>query len=161
MANHEHHYNGSVKTLVEMTRRASRIIEELDPDATVVCPSVTKLWTARAHRFLTEFAALGGYQYCDAAGVKLYQRRVTDPPETILDAVREVEQTFHKAGNHLPLWNTGTTQTLPLNDPLEPEQAADHAVPLLPRGSVRPELGPGTHVLLRLGQREDSDRAPG
>ncbi|WP_345637194.1 helix-turn-helix domain-containing protein [Streptomyces thinghirensis] len=60
MANHEHHYNGSVKTLVEMTRRASRIIEELDPDATVVCPSVTKLWTARAHRFLTEFAALGG-----------------------------------------------------------------------------------------------------
>ncbi|GGV69098.1 hypothetical protein GCM10010277_78970 [Streptomyces longisporoflavus] len=128
MANHEHHYNGSVKTLVEMTRRASRIIEELDPDATVVCPSVTKLWTARAHRFLTQFAELGGYQYCDAAGVKLYQRRVTDPPETILDAVRKVEQTFHKAGYHLPLWNTGTTQTLPLNDPLEPEQAADHAV---------------------------------
>lgn len=128
MANHEHHYNGSVKTLVEMTRRASRIIKELDPDATVVCPSVTELWTARAHRFLTEFAALGGYQYCDAAGVKLYQRRGTDPPETILEAVQEVEQTFHKAGYHLPLWNTGTTQTLPLDDPLEPEQAADRAV---------------------------------
>ncbi len=128
MGNHEHHYNGSVRTLVEMTRRASRVIREHDRDATVVCPSVTELWTASAHRFLLRFAELGGYQYCDAAGVKLYQHRVTDPPETMLEAVRNVERTFQRAGYHLPLWNTGSTQTLPLNDPLPEDRAAEHAV---------------------------------
>lgn len=127
-ANHQHHYNGSVTTLVEMTRRASRIIREADASATVVCPSITALWTAEAHEFLLHFAESGGYQYCDAAGIKLYQQRITDPPETMLDAVRDVDRTFQRAGYHLPLWNTGTTQTLPLNDPLEENTAADHAV---------------------------------
>jgi Helix-turn-helix domain/Beta-galactosidase len=128
MANHEHHYNGSVTTLVEMTQRASRIIREVDTDATVVCPSITELWAADAHEYLLRFAELGGYQYCDAAGIKLYQRRITDPPETMLEAVRNVDRTFHRAGYHLPLWSTGTVQTLPLNDPLDEETAADHAV---------------------------------
>lgn len=128
MANHEHHYNGSVTELVEMTRRASRIIREVDSSATVVCPSITELWEAEAHEYLLRFAELGGYQHCDAAGIKLYQRRITDPPETMLEAVRNVDRTFHQAGYHLPLWSTGTVQTLPLNDPLEAETAADHAV---------------------------------
>ncbi|MFF5011340.1 helix-turn-helix domain-containing protein [Streptomyces phaeochromogenes] len=127
-ANHEHHYNGSVTTLVEMTRRASRIIRESDKNATVVCPSLTELWAADAHEYLLRFAELGGYQYCDAAGIKLYQRRITDPPETMLEAVRKVDRTFHRAGYHLPLWSTGTVQTLPLNDPLDEETAANHAV---------------------------------
>ncbi|GGU37830.1 helix-turn-helix domain-containing protein [Streptomyces lavendofoliae] len=127
-ANHEHHYNGGVTRLVDMTRRASRIIREADPGATVVCPSITALWTAEAHDFLLRFAGAGGYQYCDAAGIKLYQRRVTDPPETMLEAVRDVDRTFHRAGYHLPLWSTGTTQTVTLDDPLEEDTAADHAV---------------------------------
>ncbi|WP_189785415.1 helix-turn-helix domain-containing protein [Streptomyces capitiformicae] len=128
MANHEHHYNGSVRTLVEMTRRASRIIREADADATVVCPSITELWKAEAHEYLLRFAESGGYQYCDAAGIKLYQRQVTDPPETMLEAVHDVDRTFQRAGYHLPLWSTGTTQTVTLNDPLEEETAANHAV---------------------------------
>jgi transcriptional regulator with XRE-family HTH domain len=128
MANHEHHYNGSVDTLVEMTRRASRVIREADPDATVVCPSITELWTAEAHEYLLRFAESGGYQYCDAAGIKLYQRQFNDPPETMLEAVRDVDRTFQRAGYHLPLWSTGTTQTVTLNDPLEEERAANHAV---------------------------------
>ncbi|MER6162952.1 helix-turn-helix domain-containing protein [Streptomyces sp. NPDC001868] len=128
MANHEHHYNGSVATLVEMTRRASRIIREADADATVVCPSITELWTADAHEYLLRFAESGGYQYCDAAGIKLYQRQVTDPPETMLEAVRDVDRTFQRAGYHLPLWSTGTTQTVTLNDPLQDDTAADYAV---------------------------------
>ncbi|GCD92974.1 helix-turn-helix domain-containing protein [Embleya hyalina] len=127
-ANHPHHYNGSVESLVEMTRRASAVIRAEDPGATLVCPSVTELWKTESHDFLLRFAAAGGYQYCDAAGVKLYQRRVTDPPETMLEAVRGVDRTFQRAGYHLPLWNTGTTQTLPLDDPLDEDTAADHAV---------------------------------
>jgi len=128
MANHPHHYNGRVETLVEMTRRASRIIRAGDPDAVVVCPSVTELWKRTSHNYLLRFAALGGYQYCDAAGIKLYQRQVSDPPETMLEAVAGVEKTFQRAGYHLPLWNTGTTQTLQLNEPLEDDRAADYAV---------------------------------
>ncbi|WP_308402776.1 helix-turn-helix domain-containing protein [Streptomyces sp. AC550_RSS872] len=128
MANHPHHYNGSVRTLVEMTRRASAAIQAADPDATVVCPSVTGLWDQKAHEYLLRFAEAGGYQYCDAAGVKLYQRHVTDPPETMLDTVLRIERTFHRAGYHLPVWSTGTTQSLPLNDPLDEDMAADHAV---------------------------------
>ncbi len=46
----------------------------------------------------------------------------------MLEAVHDVDRTFQRAGYHLPLWNTGTTQTLPLNDPLEEDTAANHAV---------------------------------
>lgn len=127
-ANHGHHYNGSVETLVEMTRRASRIIRQYDEDATVVCPSITDLWKAESHEYLLRFAAAGAYQYCDAAAVNLYQRSFTDPPETMLESIWKVDRTFQLAGYHLPLWNTGTTQTLQLNDPLDPDTAANHAV---------------------------------
>ncbi|WP_343243674.1 helix-turn-helix domain-containing protein [Streptomyces sp. SID13726] len=127
-ANHPHHYNGSVETLVDMTRRANRVIQRWDPDATVVCPPITDLWKEEAHRYLLRFAELGGYQHCDAAGVKLFQRKVTDPPETMLEAVQKVERTFQQAGYHLPLWSTGTVQTIQLNDPLDADAAADHAV---------------------------------
>ncbi|MFJ2770483.1 helix-turn-helix domain-containing protein [Streptomyces sp. NPDC087300] len=128
VANHPHHYNRDVRTLVEMTRRASAVIRAADPGATLVCPSVTELWDRKAHDYLLRFAEAGGYQYCDAAGVKLYQRRVIDPPETMLDAVLGIERTFQRAGYHLPVWSTGTTQSLPLNDPLDEETAADYAV---------------------------------
>jgi hypothetical protein len=46
----------------------------------------------------------------------------------MLEAVRDVDRTFQRAGYHLPLWSTGTTQTVTLNDPLEEETAANHAV---------------------------------
>ncbi|WP_411977604.1 helix-turn-helix domain-containing protein [Streptomyces phaeochromogenes] len=141
MANHPHHYNGSVKTLVEMTRRASRIIRAGDPQAVVVCPSITELWKEQAHKYLLRFAELGGYQYCDTAGIKLYQHQVTDPPETMLEAVRKVDRTFQLAGYHLPLWNTGTTQTLPLNDPLEENQAANYAARFYLTGLYARKLG--------------------
>lgn len=127
-ANHGHHYNGSVETLVEMTRRASGIIRQYHPDATVVCPSITDLWDDASHAYLLRFAEAGAYQYCDAAAVNLFQRSVTDPPETMLEIIRKAERTFQLAGYHLPLWNTGTTQMIQLNDPLDPDTAADHAV---------------------------------
>lgn len=117
-----------MKTLVEMTRRASRIIREGDRYAVVVCPSMTELWKEESHEHLLWFASLGGYQHCDTAGIKLYQQRVTDPPETMLEAVRKVDRTFQRAGYHLPLWNTGTAQTPQLNDPLDEDMAADYAV---------------------------------
>ncbi|MGI3198787.1 hypothetical protein ACRJ4W_09515 [Streptomyces sp. GLT-R25] len=92
----------------------------------MVCPSITELWKEQAHKYLLQFAELGGYQYCDAAGIKPYQHRVADPPEIMLEAVRKGDRTFQRAGYHLPLWSTGILQTLPLNDPLDENQAADN-----------------------------------
>jgi hypothetical protein len=94
-----------------MTRRASAAIQAVDPGVTVVCPSVTGLWDEKAHDYLLRFADADGYQYCDAAGVKLYQRQVIDPPETMLDTVLRIKRTFHRAGYHLPVWSTGTTRS--------------------------------------------------
>ncbi|MFD0574146.1 hypothetical protein ACFQ0T_39180 [Kitasatospora gansuensis] len=67
LANDRRFYSGSVATLVEMTRRANRIIKAADPAATVVCPSMGELWKPEGQAFLGEFAAQGGYQHCDAA----------------------------------------------------------------------------------------------
>ncbi|MGI5405106.1 hypothetical protein ACQEVG_37895 [Streptomyces sp. CA-135486] len=70
-ANDPRLFNGGVKTLVEMTRRASRTIRAADPKATVVCPGMGCLWEPDGLQVLQRFAELGGYRYCDAAGIKL------------------------------------------------------------------------------------------
>ncbi|MEV7194497.1 helix-turn-helix domain-containing protein [Streptomyces sp. NPDC093510] len=129
MANDPHYYNGGVRTLVEMTRRAARIIREHDEAAVVVCPSMGRLWEAEGRRILREFARLGGYQHCDVAGVKLHQRNAQDPPETMLQALELADQAFHEAGVHPELWNTGTTYSLLLlQKKPSRSQAADYAV---------------------------------
>jgi transcriptional regulator with XRE-family HTH domain len=127
MANDPHFYSGSVETLVDMTRRAWSVIKSEDPRATIVCPSMGQLWDPGAQQVLGRFAALGGYDYCDAAGVKLYQRSATDPPESMLALAGEIDHAFHRAGVHPPIWNTGTSYDIPLQQPLDPGTAADHA----------------------------------
>jgi endo-1,4-beta-mannosidase len=71
MGNDSRFYSGSQETLVEMTRRASQIIRAVDPNAIVVCPSMGQLWEPQAQQKMQRFAELGGYQYCDVAGIKL------------------------------------------------------------------------------------------
>ncbi|WP_433191572.1 hypothetical protein [Actinoallomurus sp. CA-150999] len=127
MGNDPHYYNGRVETLVEMTRRASRIIKGADARATVVCPSMGRLWTAEGAAVLRRFAELGGYRYCDAAGVKLHQRRASDPPETMLTLTGEIDRILHEAGVRPPLWNTGTAYDFPLQTPLPQGTAAAYA----------------------------------
>ncbi|GAA1165587.1 hypothetical protein GCM10009664_36890 [Kitasatospora gansuensis] len=128
LANDRRFYSGSVATLVEMTRRANRIIKAADPAATVVCPSMGELWKPEGQAFLGEFAAQGGYQHCDAGGVKLYQKQASDPPETMVQLAAEIDRAFHRAGAHPRLWSTGTTYDIPLAERLEAEKAADFAV---------------------------------
>ncbi|MBO0884246.1 MAG: helix-turn-helix domain-containing protein, partial [Mycobacterium sp.] len=127
LANDQRFYSGSVETLVEMTRRASRIIRSVDPRATVVCPGMGQLWTPAGVQFLDRFAELGGYDYCDVAGVKLFQRTAADPPETMLDLVSTIDQAMHKAGIQPRLWNTGTTYDIPLQGSLDATTARDYA----------------------------------
>ena len=121
-------YAGSVERLVEMTRRAARIVKARAPGATVVCPGMGRLWTAAGQQFLRRFAELGGYQECDVASIKLHARSAADPPETMLQLVETIGQTLHRAGVHPPLWNTGTTYELPLEGSLDEATAINHAV---------------------------------
>lgn len=128
LGNDRHFFQGSPETLVEMTRRASRIIKGTDPEATIVCPGMGRLWEPSGQRVLERFAELGGYRHCDAAGIKLYQRRATDPPETMLEALRQVDIVMHKAGVHPQLWSTGTTYDIAVQEQLDEATAANHAV---------------------------------
>jgi hypothetical protein len=111
-----------------MTRRASRIIKTADPAATVVCPGMGNLWTSEGQLVLRQFAAAGGYNYCDVAGIKLYQRTAADPPETMLDLAVTIDRVFHESGIQPRLWSTGTTYAITLQKPLTATQARDYAV---------------------------------
>lgn len=128
LANDPRFYAGDVPQLIEMTRRANRIIRSVDSKATLVCPGMGRLWTAAGVEFLQRFARLGGYRYCDAAGIKLFQKTASDPPETMLELVATIDQTMHAAGVHPKLWNTGTTYDIPLQSPLDETSARNHAV---------------------------------
>ncbi|MEV8517607.1 helix-turn-helix domain-containing protein [Dactylosporangium sp. NPDC051484] len=128
LATDQRMYSGSVETLVDMTRRASAIVRAADPKATIVCPGMGDLWNPEGQQMLQRFAGLGGYDYCDVAGVKLHQRSADDPPETMLELTTLIDHVFHEAGAHPPLWNTGTTYTIPLQGPLDRTKARNYAV---------------------------------
>ena len=128
LANTDRFYSGSIATLVEMTGRAAQVVRTVDPAATVVCPSMGELWQPASRQFLAAFAAAGGYRHCDVAAVKLHQPRPGDRPEAIIELTRILDRTFHDAGVHLRLWNTGTTYRIASEDPLDQYEAGNFAV---------------------------------
>jgi hypothetical protein len=122
------YFTGTVETLVEMTEIGSRAIREVAPDATVVCPGFGELWDPGNHVFMERFAEMGGYDHCDAGGVKLHPRKATDPPETMFELGADIERTLHRAGANPAMWNTGVSYENPFEPKVEPELAADHAI---------------------------------
>lgn len=128
LANDNRFYAGSVETLVEMTRRAAGTIRSVDPAATLVCPGMGQLWNAEGVDFLRRFAELGGYDHCDVAGIKLFQQKANDPPETMLDLTTTVDRVMHEIGIHPKLWSTGTTYSIALQQPLDESTARNYAV---------------------------------
>lgn len=128
LANDHRYFNGPVSTLVDMTKRAAHIIRVVDSKATIVCPGMGNLWTADGQRVLEQFARAGGYDYCDVASIKLYQRTASDPPETMLALALTVDRLMHAADIQPRLWSTGTTYSINLQAPLSQEMARDYAV---------------------------------
>jgi hypothetical protein len=125
-ANSPHFYSGSTATLVEMVRRASQIIKVADPKATVGCPSFGDLWEADGQETLYQFAAAGGYTYCDAAAVKLHPRNLRGRPEEMVKLASLIDRTMHRAGVHLPMWATGPNFGVPNVPPLDEEKAKNY-----------------------------------
>ncbi|GLW91171.1 helix-turn-helix domain-containing protein [Actinokineospora globicatena] len=128
LGNDKRFYTGSVETLVEMTRRAAAILRETDPAATLACPGMGQLWTDEGMAVLRRFAELGGYGHCDVASVKLFQRRASDPPESMLELTSTIDRELHAVGLHPPIWNTGTTYTIPLEGKLDETMSRNYAV---------------------------------
>lgn len=128
LANDPRYFTGSIDVLVQMTRHANHIIKNEDPAATVVCPGMGNLWTSAGRQVLRQFAEDRGYDYCDVAGIKLYQRAASDPPETMLALAESVNRLFHESGIQPRVWNTGTTYSITLQAPLTETEARDYAV---------------------------------
>ncbi|WP_258342826.1 beta-galactosidase [Saccharopolyspora gregorii] len=122
------HFDGTAEVLVEMTEIGSRVVRELDPRAQVVCPAFGELWDPAADAHLERFAALHGYDHCDAAPVELRPRRTSDPPETTTELATRVEATLHRGGASPRMWNTGAGSDDPYEPQVPAELAADFAV---------------------------------
>lgn len=123
-------YTGTPSTLAVMSRRASRIIRAADPRATLVCPSFGELWKPASRQFLTDFAAAGGYDDCDVAGVKLHPQDFGQAPETIFDLTSLIDRTMREAGVQLPVWSTGTSYRIATAAKLNRVDARNYAVRL-------------------------------
>jgi transcriptional regulator with XRE-family HTH domain len=121
-------FTGSPELLAEMTRRAAAILRAADARATIVCPGMGELWEPSSRAFLTRFAAGGGYEPCDVAAVKLYQRHQGDSPESVLELVNLIDDTLRRAGVLARMWNTGTTYRVVADRPLSEARAANYAV---------------------------------
>jgi transcriptional regulator with XRE-family HTH domain len=128
LANHTDMFTGSMADLVELTRRASQVIRSVDPAAAVVCPSMGELWDRAALDKLREFAALGGYDHCDAAAVKLSARRDIDPPETMLALADKIDAALYDSHTSIRLWSTGSSFDINNQPRLDPDRGADYAV---------------------------------
>ncbi|KAB8181875.1 hypothetical protein FH610_025860 [Microbispora catharanthi] len=123
-----HFYTGDAATLARMTQQAAAVIRRADPAATLVCPSIGNLWEPASQQFLLDFAAAGGYQVCDAAGVKLAPQHDGDTPESLVRLAAVIDRTFHEAGVHPRLWSTGTVYRIPQDHKLDQAHAIAYAV---------------------------------
>jgi hypothetical protein len=128
LGNDPRYFNGSVATLVDLSRRAGRIIRATDPEATIVCPGMGNLWTLEGQNVLRRFAEAGGYDQCDVASIKLYQQKAVDPPETMLQLATTVDRLLHDAGVQPRIWVTGTTYAITDQPALDPVTARSYAV---------------------------------
>ncbi|WP_283136684.1 helix-turn-helix domain-containing protein [Rhizohabitans arisaemae] len=123
-----HFYTGDAATLARMTQQAAAVIRRADPAATLVCPSIGNLWEQASQRFLRDFAAAGGYQACDVAGVKLAPQHDGDTPESLVRLAAVIDRTFHEAGVHPRLWSTGTVYRIAQDRKLDQARAIAYAV---------------------------------
>jgi hypothetical protein len=96
-------WTGSADTMVEMTRGASRILKEIDPDNLVVSPAPTGVYGLP---FLDKFLSKGGGQYVDVIGYHFYVGH-EDAPEAMVSLIDKVKTTMQRYGlGNKPLWNT-------------------------------------------------------
>lgn len=115
-------YSGTVDQMITLTREASQIIRQVDPDALIVSPSPTQ---DKGVPWLTEFLLKGGGAFVDVIGFHFYV--APQPPEATLPLVSSVRRAMSESGvGEKPLWNTETGWFLP--KPFPQDLAAAYVV---------------------------------
>jgi hypothetical protein len=97
-------WTGSVDQMVEMARRAYRIIKAVDPKALVISPSPTYTKEGPPHVWLGPYLTAGGGEFADVIGFHGY---VATKPETVRTVVAQIRKTLadHNQSSK-PLWDT-------------------------------------------------------
>jgi len=96
-------WGGSVETMVEMTRVASRILREVDPHNRIVSPAPEE---TKGLAFLDKFLSEGGGQYVDVIGYHFYVSPQGSPEDMVI-LINKVKATMQKYGlSNKPLWDT-------------------------------------------------------
>jgi glycosyl hydrolase family 39 (putative alpha-L-iduronidase) len=115
-------YSGTVDQMVTLTREASQIIRQIDPNALIVSPSATQ---DRGVPWLAEFLLKGGGAFVDVIGFHFYV--APQPPEATVPLVSSVRQTMVQSGvGEKPVWNTEAGWFLP--KPFPEDLAAAYVV---------------------------------
>lgn len=122
-----HFFSGSPATMAAMVRHAAHRIRSVDPQATVVCPSLGRLRDRNGSAFLRAFARLGGFAPCDVVAVKTTQDWTERPPETVVRDISATVEVLHRAGVGAPLWDTGPDYDIRDAPPVPPDRAAAYA----------------------------------
>jgi hypothetical protein len=100
------YWSGSTDQMLTLTKEASQIIHNVDPNALVVSPSAT---AAYGVPWLAEFLKKGGGQYVDVIAFHFYVDPHTLPPEDMLPIIQRVQQVLADNGlANKPVWNTET-----------------------------------------------------
>jgi len=94
-------FTGSVETMVELARRAYKIIKAIDPSALVLTPSPAKMASIR---WLTSYIEAGGGQYADILGFHFYTDQ--DHPDALIELISRVKDVVRPKFPNMPIWNT-------------------------------------------------------
>ncbi|QNI33064.1 endo-1,4-beta-xylanase [Alloacidobacterium dinghuense] len=96
-------WNGSVETMVQMSREAYTTLKQIDPTCTVVSPAAEE---AKGVEFLDAFLSKGGGQYADVIGYHFYVG-ANAPPEAMVTLINSVKAVMAERGlSSKPLWDT-------------------------------------------------------
>lgn len=95
-------FDGTPEQMAELTRAAATVIRAVDPQAQLVCSSITGDYGIP---WLKRYLARDTGRACDVIGYHFYTKHM--PPERMLPVIRAVRDTMNDAGvGAMPLWNT-------------------------------------------------------
>ena len=96
-------WTGDAQGMVDLTREASKILKEVDPNNFVVSPAPTG---PESVGFFRDFLSKGGGKYVDAIGYHFYIGH-TNPPEAMVPLIQQVKLAMNQYGvGDKQLWNT-------------------------------------------------------
>jgi Glycosyl hydrolase catalytic core len=102
-ANDKAFYSGSIEQMVKLAQAAYEILKQVDPNNTVIAPSVT--YGLQGTSWLDSYLKAGGGKYADVIAYHLYVKT----PEDEVPLIQKIRNVMAANGvENKPLWNTET-----------------------------------------------------